>query len=316
MSEIRKWTGFPALVAVLAVSVALAAALPIYGYAGRALAADEGPVVLTVNGEAITGSDFYQELEKRAGRQVLEQMVLDLLIRQAAKEARLSVADKEVKDEVERIKGNFPSDQEYKAALAKYGMTEQDLNDQVGLNLLLKKLGEKDVKVTEDDVKKYYEQHKEELGEPAKVRARHILVDTREEAAEILKSLKGGADFAKLAQEKSKDPGSKDNGGDLGFFEKEQMVPEFAEAAFALKPGQLSDPVQTQFGFHIIKVEERIEAKPPAYADIKEKIRNDLVSSRAKSPDQVVKELREKAKLETKWKRYDGTLFKTAPAEE
>ncbi len=316
MTKIRRWAGFPALVAVLSLALALVAALPLLGRAGRALAADEGPVVLTVNGEAILGGDFYQQLDKRAGRQVLEQMVLELLIRQAAREAKLSVTDNEVKKEVERLKANFPTDQEYQAALAKYGLTEQELNGQVTTNLLLKKLGEKDVKVTEDDVKKYYEQHKEQLGEPAKIRARHILVDTREEAAAILKSLKDGADFAKLAQEKSKDPGSKDKGGDLGFFEKDQMVPEFAEAAFALKTGQLSDPVKTQFGYHIIKMEERIEAKPAAYADVKDKIRSELVNARAKSPDQVVNELREKARLDIKWKRYEGVLFKTPPAEE
>src|ERR1700739_5083039 len=97
------------------------------------------------------------------------------------------------------------------------------------------------------------------------VHARHILVEGEDEAKAIIEQLKGGADFAKLAKEKSKDPGAAE-GGDLGYFTKDQMVPEFAEVAFKLDKGQVSEPVKTQFGWHIIKVEARRSAPPPGSA--------------------------------------------------
>ena len=109
------------------------------------------------------------------------------------------------------------------------------------------------------------------------VHARHILVPTEAEANKIIAELKKGADFATEAKSHSTDPGAKD-GGDLGFFKKGDMLPEFSEAAFALKPGQISDkPVKTQYGWHIIKVEERRAAPPPTYADVHDELRQQLI---------------------------------------
>ena len=103
------------------------------------------------------------------------------------------------------------------------------------------------------------------------MRARHILVETEDEAKAILDQLKGGADFATLAKEKSKDPGAAE-GGDLGYFTKDQMVPEFAEVAFKMYPGQLSDPVKTQFGWHVIKLEDKRTKQPPEFDKVKDQI--------------------------------------------
>ena len=108
------------------------------------------------------------------------------------------------------------------------------------------------------------------------VRARHILVDTKEEAEKIIEELKGGADFAELAKQ-SKDP-SGQNGGDLGFFGAGQMVPEFEKAAFALEPGQITqEPVKSQFGWHVIKVEEKRMSEPPSFAEVEAQLRNYLM---------------------------------------
>lgn len=105
------------------------------------------------------------------------------------------------------------------------------------------------------------------------VRARHILVKTKEEADAIAAELKGGADFAELAKSKSTDTGSGQAGGDLGYFTKDRMVPPFAEAAFALEPGQTSDPVESQFGWHIIKVEDKRKQEPPAFESVVDQLR-------------------------------------------
>jgi len=122
--------------------------------------------------------------------------------------------------------------------------------------------------LTDDAMKKVYDDAAKQITGEQEVHARHILVPTEEEAKAIKAELDKGADFAKLAKEKSKDPGAAD-GGDLGFFTKEQMVPEFSTVAFALEPGKISDPVKSQFGWHIIKVEEKRNRKAPDFAQVK-----------------------------------------------
>src|SRR5262245_16254198 len=118
--------------------------------------------------------------------------------------------------------------------------------------------------VTDEAMHQTYEDAIKSIGGQEEVRARHILVETEDEAKAILEQIKGGADFATLAKEKSKDPGGAD-GGDLGYFTKEQMVPQFSDVAFKMYPGQLSNPVKTQFGWHIIKVEDKRTKQPPEF---------------------------------------------------
>ncbi len=118
---------------------------------------------------------------------------------------------------------------------------------------------------TEEEMRKVYDEAMKQASSEEEVRARHILVETEDEAKAIVEQLKGGADFATVAKEKSKDPGSAQNGGDLDFMGKSELVPEFAEVAFKMYPGQTSNPVKTQFGWHIIKLEEKRNRQPPAF---------------------------------------------------
>lgn len=174
-----------------------------------------------------------------------------------------------------------------------------DIKEQVNMvvnNFLageyLKKEVSDKISVKEDDVEAYYRSHKEEFTEPETVRARHILVKVepsaseedkkkaREKAEDILKKARAGEDFSRLASEFSDDPGSKAKGGDLGFFSKGRMVPEFEKAAFALKPGALSSIVETQFGFHIIKVEEKKESFLEPYDKVKDRIRDKALNQK------------------------------------
>ncbi len=147
---------------------------------------------------------------------------------------------------------------------------------------------------TDEAMKKVYDEASKQISGEQEVRARHILVETEDEAKAIKSELDKGADFAELAKKKSKDPGSSD-GGDLGFFTKDQMVPEFANVAFSLEPGKISDPVKSQFGWHIIKVEEKRNRKPPEFEQVKAQIET-YVTRKAQS-DYVAK-LREAAKIE------------------
>jgi peptidyl-prolyl cis-trans isomerase C len=147
---------------------------------------------------------------------------------------------------------------------------------------------------TDDAMHKVYDEAVKKMANEEEVHARHILVPTEEEAKAIEAQLKGGADFATLAKEKSKDPGAA-NGGDLGYFTKDQMVPEFAEAAFKLDKGQISDPVHTQFGWHIIKVEDKRIKPTPTFDQVKDQIEN-FVAHRAQA--ELVDNLRKTAKIE------------------
>src|SRR6201991_5015497 len=147
---------------------------------------------------------------------------------------------------------------------------------------------------TDDAMKKVYEEASKQITGEQEVHARHILVETEDEAKAIKAELDKGADFAELAKKKSKDPGASD-GGDLGFFTKEQMVPEFSEVAFKLNPGQISDPVKSQFGWHIIKVEEKRNRKPPEFDQVKSQI--EAYVTRKAQADYVTK-LRETAQVE------------------
>jgi peptidyl-prolyl cis-trans isomerase C len=148
---------------------------------------------------------------------------------------------------------------------------------------------------TDDAMHKIYDEAiKQTPSNEEEVHARHILVATEGEAKDIEAQLKNGADFAKLAKEKSKDPGAAE-GGDLGYFTKDQMVPEFAEAAFKLDKGQVSDPVKTQFGWHIIKVEDKRLKPTPTYDQVKGQLQN-YVARRAQA--ELVDNLRKSATIE------------------
>jgi peptidyl-prolyl cis-trans isomerase C len=159
---------------------------------------------------------------------------------------------------------------------------------------------------TDEAMKKVYEDAAKQITGEQEVHARHILVETEDEAKAVKAELDKGADFAELAKKKSKDPGASD-GGDLGFFTKEQMVPEFSAVAFAMEPGKISDPVKSQFGWHIIKVEEKRNRKAPDFEQVKAQI--ETYVTRKAQADYVAK-LREGAKIE----RLDQAANTPAPA--
>jgi peptidyl-prolyl cis-trans isomerase C len=164
---------------------------------------------------------------------------------------------------------------------------------------------------TDAAMKQVYEDASKQIAGEQEVHARHILVETEDEAKAVKAELDKGADFAELAKKKSKDPGASD-GGDLGFFTKEQMVPEFSAVAFALEPGKISDPVKSQFGWHIIKVEEKRNRKPPEFDQVKGQI--ETYVTRKAQADYVGK-LREAAKIERMDKPADAAKSDAKPAD-
>lgn len=220
--------------------------------------AQSDTVVATVSGQSITEADVQMAVSE------LDQQFAQLTPEQ--KRAAALSAIIEIRLMSEKAKASkLDQDENFKRKLA--FLNERALHAQVI---------EKEIspKVTDEMLKARYD--KEVAARPAaeEVRARHILVKTEEEAKEIIAKLDGGADFEALAKEKSSDPGSGANGGDLGFFAKGQMVPEFEAAAFALEPGAYTKtPVKSEFGFHVIKLEEKRTQPPVAFDQVKDQIR-------------------------------------------
>ena len=149
--------------------------------------------------------------------------------------------------------------------------------------------------VNDEKLKAFYDDAVKNLPKEDEARARHILVPTEDEAKAIAAKIKAGEDFAKLAKELSKDPGSGKDGGDLGYFSKDRMVKEFSDAAFAMKPGDISAPVKSQFGWHLIKLEDRRVKPAPALAEVKDELSRYLVQ---KAQQEMILKHRGEAKIE------------------
>lgn len=288
-SNRRKWTFYAAALLACALLLFLFAKKPFF----------DTEVVAAVNGQNISKEELYQAMEKQVGKQSLDNLITAKLIEQQAIKANVTVSDKDISDEVEKILKSFPSEEQFNSMLAQYNMTLVDLKDQLKTQLQIKKIFDPKIKITDEEMKKYFTDNKDKYSVPEQVRASHILVNTKEEADQILGELKNGADFTKLAKAKSQDPGSKDQGGDLGFFPRGKMAPEFEQAAFALNKGELSGVVKTQFGYHIIKVVDKKPAVVPTFAEKKEEVRDQLLNDKLKEqvPEWLDK-IKQAAKIE------------------
>lgn len=255
-----------------------------------------GEIVAKVNGDVISKDEFYQEMVKAGGKQLLERLIDQKLIQQAADEKGVKVTDKQVNEKLDEMKEQFGGEAAFQMYLAQFGMTEDLIKQDVRNQLLIEGILGPEIEISEEEMKAYFEENKDVLGEPEQVKARHILVETEEQAREVLAKLDQGESFETLAQQYSTDEASKGNGGDLGYFERGVMVPEFEEAAFSLSPGETSGPVKTQFGYHIIRVEDFKEAQPAVYEEMKEDIESMLRQQKvAEKMETWLSELREKA---------------------
>ena len=286
-----------ALVALACVALlTVAAPLAPVPYAGVARAADEDPVVARVNGVDIRQSDLAFAEEEIGGNMptIPPEQKRDYLINYLVDVIVLSQA-------AEKQKLGDRPDVKRRLAFDHNRLLMESLLQDAGKSAL-----------SDEAERKVYDEAVKQVKNEEEVHARHILVPTEDEAKAILAQLKGGADFAALAKEKSKDPGAAE-GGDLGYFTKEQMVPEFSEVAFKLGKGQLSDPVKTQFGWHIIKVEDKRTRPTPTFEQVKPQIEN-YVAHRAQA--EMVENLRKSATVERldKPAAADPSLNPAAPA--
>ncbi len=225
-----------------------------------ALAADADPVVATVNGKEIHRSYL---LEQQQGIPQLRQVPLEMVYDQLLDHA---ITGQLILEQANKQK--LKDDPQVKAAF-------KDAETRILQQAFLAKQVDKDI--SEDAIKARYEEMKKTMPPKEEVKARHILVDSEDLAKAVIADLKSGVSFEDEAKAKTKDPSGKTNGGDLGYIGKDETVPEFSEAAFKLKPGEVTQtPVKTQFGWHVIKVEDRRVAPPPTYDEAKPQIKGEL----------------------------------------
>jgi peptidyl-prolyl cis-trans isomerase C len=285
--------------------------------------------VARVNGETIGRGEFeraIRTIEGRAGgpvpaerrdeifRGVLDQMVAVRLLTQESTARHIVVSDTDVDSRFAQIRQQFPTEQAFTQALSVQQMTtdalKRDIRHDLAVSQLIESVVEPSVALGATEVKDFYDQNPDRFKEPESVRASHILIrvapdateeakqKARAEAESVLKQLKAGADFAQLAKEHSQD-GSAAQGGDLNFFTKDQMVPAFADAAFALKKDEISDIVETQFGLHIIKLTDRRAARTVPLSEVQDQIKDYLVGQKREAATSAfVASLKTKGKVE------------------
>lgn len=258
----------------------------------------ENSAVATVNGVVITKEKLYNELITLGGAQTLDNLITEELVGQAVTKANITVSNEELTAQVNKVKKDFSTEDEFNEALIQSGMTLNDLKDEMNMQVKMNKLVGPKVKVTTADIKQYFLDYPGEFDTEEEIRASHILVDTKEEATSILKELQGGADFAKLATAKSLDTGTNSDGGDLGFFARGTMVDSFETAAFALKKGQLSAVVESDYGFHIIKVTDRKDGHKATLEEVSAEIKEILIDEQMSTlSSTLVDELKAKASI-------------------
>ena len=257
-------------------------------------------VLATVNGEEITRNELYDAMFTNGGKEILERLITNRLILQEAKKLKISVSEEDIDTEIGKvIKENFYGAEDYfYQALEQYGITEDALRDDLKIELLLRKIVRDQITVTEEDTREYFIENQYLFNTPEQVEARHILVETRDEAEEIIQLLDEGQNFSELAKEHSIDTVSAQQGGNLGFFQRGEMVAEFEEVAFNLAVGSRSGPVETTHGFHIIEVLNRREAHEATFDEVKEAAEEKLLEKLVyEKMEEQINRLREEADI-------------------
>ncbi len=249
-----------------------------------------------------------EELHKK----IIEKMIEELLLSQKAKEQNITVADQEIQESVDKLKeeNNILTDEQLREALKQEGLTLEDLKNQIRNRIMQQKLIfynlQGKISITEQELQKYYKVHIKNFTEPEKLRVSHILISFQEHskeealkiAQEVLNKLKNGDDFSELASKYSDSP-TKDKGADLGFLTKEEMNPSFSKVAFAMQIGQFSDIIETEEGYHIFKITDKVESKVQSYENVKNQIYQIIFSERAeKFQQEFIENLKKESYIE------------------
>jgi len=296
---------------------------------------DKGAVVAKVNGHAIHDSELAREVGQMntmiqqqggqpptdaAGMAEVRQNALNnlvdkrLLVERIDKEG-LAPAAADIDGEIAKVKAQYPDEAAFTARLAQLSMSDADLRNEISFNVGMRRIAEKHQDAvpepSPEEARKYYDENRPRFIEPPGIRASHVLIranrtdpdslksSARARAEAALAEIKGGRDFAAVATEKSEDTGSAPGGGDVGFFARGRMVPEFEAAAFALEVGDVSPVVETQFGYHIIKVTDKRDEREIPFEEVQEQVIQMLAQTKGERIVRaLIDESRKTAKIE------------------
>jgi peptidyl-prolyl cis-trans isomerase C len=288
------------------------------------------PVIARVNGEDVKKADLDQiihTMEGRAGqpvppdrrdeiyRNAIDQLVVYKLLSQESKNRGIKVDEPEIDAKIGQLRSQFPTQEAFDKALKDRGMSTDTLRRDARVDISVTKLMDAEVASlpgpSDADAKDFYVKNPDQFKEPEQVRASHILIrvepnadaaakkKARAEIDSVLKQAKAGGDFAKLAQQHSQDPSSAGQGGEMPYFTRGQMVPPFEKVAFELKPGQISDVVTTQFGYHVIKVMDHKAERAVPFEEAEAKIKEYLSGQKKQERGNAfIEALKKKAKIE------------------
>lgn len=285
--------------------IAIAAATSIFALSAcqNDNAGGDSEVVVKTKAGNISKDELYDAMKDQVGEGILKELVYEKVL-----EKEYKVSDKEVNEEFDKLKEN----PQYQMILQNFNGKEDRVKDAIKSNLLKEKAAAKGIKVTDDEMKARYEDMKKN----PQIKASHIIVADEKTANEVKAKLDKGEKFEDLAKEYSTD-GTAQNGGDLGYFGKGQMDPDFEKAAYALKEGEISGVVKSSFGYHLIKLVDIKDVKE--YDQMKDEIKTDLVREKLQSDptamDNALKKEIDKAKVDIKDKDLKDT-FKEEPAAE
>jgi foldase protein PrsA len=269
-------------------------------------AADDKAIVTSKAGD-ITKNELYEEMKESVGKQALQVLIIEKVLA-----SEYEVTDKEVNAQFDKEKKEMG--ESFDQYLEQQGQTEKSYKKYLRLNLLQEKAMTEDVKVTDEEVKAQYENMKTEIN------ARHVLVADEATAKEVKAKLDGGADFAAVAKEYSTEQAAQQSGGELGWFTPDKMVKEFSDAALKLEVNKISEPVKSEFGFHIIQVTDKREADIGSFEDNKAEITKTLKMQKADQTKLLpkVSKLMKEADIEIKDEDLKGAidqLLNPEPAE-
>ncbi len=285
-------------------------------------------IAATVNGEPIYWSEVDAEVARAATQfgvnltgpnaekqraelttATLDQLIDQRLILQAARKRAIDASDSQISAEIDRIRGELGGEPALQAAMERQKLTMADVRRLLRLSLTVRALIPQvaPVQISDEELRKAYDERKKQFDQPEQIRVSHILIraagpQQEDRAKQTILLIQGrlarGEKFADLAKQYSEDPGSKDRGGDLGFVNKGTLDPAFEQAAFALKAGEVSGPVKSQFGYHLILFHERKPAHQATFAEVQKPLRDQLVRERQEGLFQKwLQDERKKAKI-------------------
>ena len=288
--------------------------------------------VAVVNGVTISKNTYERELDffiRRAApggqqipdvqmaqmkNEVLESLIDRELLYQESKKKGIQIKSEAVSDQLHKIQQRYPSKEEFNKLLSNMGLTESDVQMQIARGMAIQELIDKEVtekvKVSDEETKSFYDKNPQLFQQPEQIKASHILIkvetdapadkkaEARKKIETVQQKVQKGEDFATLAKTYSEGP-SGPRGGDLGYFKRGQMVKPFEEAAFSLKPNETSEIVETRFGYHLIKVNDKKAAKKMTYAEVKDLLNEHLKKQKTDSEASAyIETLRKEAKIE------------------